>query len=114
MSVLSTPTHLAVALAEMHVAHAQVCALHKHGKVDAAAAGEILDVAVAAILTAGNCTRCALGDALPIRVVGGDLAQQSTLGLRKQCCVGNGRATLRCPNTLGVACTRAATNCLPQ
>lgn len=34
----------------MHVAHAQVCALHKHREVDLTPAAQVLDVAVAAIL----------------------------------------------------------------
>lgn len=42
-------------LAEVHVAHAELGALHEHREVHLAAAAQVLDVAVAAVLAPGRC-----------------------------------------------------------
>ena len=55
---------LAVALREVDVAHRQAAAVDVDGEVDLRAAGEVLDVAVAAVLTRGHGASAFLGGRL--------------------------------------------------
>mmetsp|Transcript_20753 Transcript_20753/g.67150 ORF Transcript_20753/g.67150 Transcript_20753/m.67150 type:complete len:531 (-) Transcript_20753:214-1806(-) len=59
---------LAVALREVHVAHRQVGARHEDGQIERAAARQVLDVAIPAVLTAGHRARRLGRDAVPHRV----------------------------------------------
>lgn len=80
----ATERNLAIALREVQITNGELGALHVHGKVDLAAARQVLDVTVAAVLRAtGHGTSALFADFLfdrCVRATGMDV-----LGLGREC-----------------------------
>lgn len=57
---------LAITLREVHVAHTEISSFNEHREVHLASPAQVLDVAIAAVLSPGNGSACFRCDSLPI------------------------------------------------